>query len=136
MWVGAFVLTLMVVPTAAMFADTEMLRLNHEGMIVAIFALSTLLLLWCDVALGIEAIRARGRRWVRSSLDWVVWIAAAVLTTWCVWNSQRIVYAYSHARRLDTLLTALVQDAPMLFFDVALIIHAVKTRRTATITAN
>jgi hypothetical protein len=93
------------------------------------------LLLWCDVALVMDAMspaRRQADRVQASSgiLDWVVWIAALVWSSYFVWWTVLAVRAYRLNVRFDILLTALGLDAAVLFFDIALIIHALKSRRT------
>jgi hypothetical protein len=133
MWVGAFLLTV-VVGAYALIAVCERAgipRQIQDGMIFAIFALgalSTILLLWCDIALLLEALKTRGQRWERGRLDWIVWITAAILTAFCIWSVEGTMYAYKHYGQLDDLLFAAALDASILLFDVALILHAVKTR--------
>jgi hypothetical protein len=90
-----------------------MLRTDHSIETVAIsslFVASTVLVIWCDLAFVMEASRRKCNQWVRGSLDWVVWIAAGVLNTWCVWVSLSDVRAYLRlgGLRLDLILTAVV----------------------------
>jgi hypothetical protein len=90
-----------------------MLRTDHSIETVAIsslFVASTVLVIWCDLAFVMEASRRKCNQWVRGSLDWVVWITAGVLNTWCVWVSLSDVRAYRRlgGLRLDLILTAVV----------------------------
>jgi hypothetical protein len=133
-WVGALLLSLVVIPfgSATVFQEVKLLRLYHDGMMVAILslsAMSTFLLLWCDVALLIEGLKVRHNKWTRGSLDWVVWIASITLSAWCLWIIPGTAYAYRVNGRVDSLLTTTGLGALILFFDLALIVHAVKTRR-------
>jgi hypothetical protein len=114
MWIGALFLSLIVVPfgPVGVFERARMLRTDHGIETVAIsslFVASTVLVIWCDLALVMEASR-KCNQWVRGSLDWVVWITAGVLNTWCVWVSLSDVRAYRRlgGLRLDLILTAVV----------------------------
>jgi hypothetical protein len=103
MWIGGLLLILMVAPfaTAIVYEHASIQRQARDGAMIAIFALgalSTILVLWCDIALLLEVLKTRGRRWERGSLDWIVWVAAAELTTWCVWMFKE--------RRMPTRITA------------------------------
>jgi hypothetical protein len=97
------------------------------------FLVSTVLVYWCDVAIVTEALRPRRNKWARGSVDWLVWIAATVLSTWCVWQTFEVVRAYQRLNglRIDLILNAAGLDTLALCFDVALIRHAVKSRPTA-----
>jgi hypothetical protein len=66
---------------------------------------------------------------MRGRLDWLVWIAAITLSAWCAWIIPGTTYAYRVNGRVDSLLTTTGLGALILFFDLALIVHAVKTRR-------
>jgi hypothetical protein len=135
MWLGALLLSLIVVPygTTLLFGQAWHLgRDNWSFAIFPLFVVSTASVYLCDVAIVIEAFKSKGQGWVRSRLDWLVWISAAVLSAWCVWLDVETVRAYQlqGGLRLDLILVVGL-DALMLFFDAALIALAVKTRRTA-----
>lgn len=136
MWLGALLLSLIVVPfgTGAVFEGARHLgRDNWSFTIFPLFVVSTALVYWCDVALVMEALRLRRTKWARGSMDWLVWIAATVLSAWCVWQTLDTVRAYQRLNglRIDLILNTVGLDTLILCFDVALIIHAVKSRPTA-----
>lgn len=138
LWVIALLLSVMLVPFGfgVVLESPKMLRINHGGMMILIssmFAVSTASLLWLDVALVMEAFRAKHRPWVRGSLDWVVWIAAIALSAWRVRIAPFVIYAYRNGRFFDLFLLNLVPSAVILLFDVALILHAVKSRPTVLV---
>ena len=123
----------MLVPIGAMivFEIPKMLRLNHNGTVVVmslLFAVSTISLLCLDAALVMDAFKRKTGPWVRGSLDWVGWIAAIALSAWQVRIAPGSVYAYRVNGRLDVLLITVGVSAVILLFDVALILHAVKSR--------
>jgi hypothetical protein len=91
-----------------------------------------LLLYWCDVAFVLEAFKSKGDQWARGSLDWVVWIVAIVLSAWCVWADVPSVRGYQLTGSFNILFTTILLSAVIFFFDIALIILAVKTRRAAS----
>ena len=136
MWIGALLLSFVVLPfgTGIVFEGAKRLgRDNGSFTILPLFVVSTALVYWCDIALVIEALRLRRNKWARGSLDWLVWIAATVLSVWCVWQTLNTVRAYQRLNglRIDLILTTLGFDTLICCFDVALIIHAVKSRLTA-----
>ncbi len=69
----------------------------------------------------------RHRRWTAGSLDWVVWLAAIALSAWQIWISRFAIYV-SRNGRLYELITNVGLSAVVLFFDAALIVHAIKAR--------
>jgi hypothetical protein len=130
---GGLIVEPVVVPfgTAAVFEGAKRLgRDNWSFTIFPLFVVSTALLYWCDVALVMEGLRRQ--KWVRGSLDWLVWITATILSAWCVWQTLYTVQAYQRLNglRIDLIVTTVGLDALIFCFDVALTIHAVKTRRT------
>jgi len=137
MWLGSLLLSLVVVPfgTAIVFENARHLgRDNWSVGIFPLFVLSTILVCWLDVAIVMEGLRSKRNPWVvPGSLDWLAWLAAMVLSAWSVWAELETVRAYRRlgSLRLDLILTPLGLDALVLWFDVALIIHAVKSRRKA-----
>jgi len=135
MWLGALLLSLVVVPfgTGAVFEGAKRLgRDNWSSPIFPLFVVSTALMYWCDVALVMEAIRLRRNKWARGSLDWLVWITATVPSALCVWQTLDTVQAYRRLNglRIDLILTTVGLDTLIFCFDVALTIHAVKSRLT------
>ncbi|MBV9769125.1 MAG: hypothetical protein JOZ32_06115 [Bryobacterales bacterium] len=136
MWLGALLLSLIVVPfgTGAVFEGAKRLgRDNWSFTIFPLFVVSTALVYWCDIALVVEALRLKRNKWARGSLDWLVWIAAIVLSTWCVWQDLDTARAYQRLNglRIDLILTTVGLDTLIFCFDVALIIHAIKSRLRA-----
>lgn len=133
MWIGALLLSEIVVPYGS---ATVVSMLKHPSgghwmfSIFPLFVLATVLAYSCDIALVIEAVRSKGTPWSRGKLDSVVWIAAAILTAWCVWENRETMYAFSHEGRSDVLLLAVALNIPIIAFAAALILHAFKTRRT------
>jgi hypothetical protein len=137
MWIGALLLTLLEVSLAPemILEGAKLLRSGHgtEGAPAygLLLYLSTILVIWCDVALVMDGLRRRGSQWVRGSLDWVVWIVASALSTWCVLTSTSATHAYWRlgGLRPDIVLAQVGFDAVILVFDLALIVHAIRTRR-------
>ena len=132
-WLGALLLSLVVVPfgPGVVFEQARLLSRGGNVGILLLFIVSTVLVYWCDAAIVLEAVKSRRNQWVRGGLDWLVWIAAIGLSAWCAWFAASMVYAYRANGRFDVLLTTVGFGAVILFFDLALIVHAVRTRRTA-----
>jgi hypothetical protein len=130
MWVGAVLLSLFVFPLSPEIV-AEMRRPDlWQTWFTPLLAVATVFVCCCDVALLVEGFASRRISWARGSLDWVVWIVAIVLSALQVWASRGVLYAYEH-RFWQAVIPSIVLDPVMLLFDVALIVHAVKTRRTA-----
>jgi hypothetical protein len=135
-WLGALFLSLVVIPfgTGVVLENARHLgRDNWSFTMFPLFVVSTALVCWCDVALVIDAFKSKGNEWARGRLDWLVWIVAAVLSAYCVWQSTLTVRSYrlNGGLRLDLILTSAALDALILFFDVALVIHAIRCRPRA-----
>jgi len=133
MWIGALFLSEIVVPYGPAVIVSLLRHPTGDSWIFSIFplfVLSTVLVYSCDIALVIEAVKSKGIPWSRGKLDPAVWAAAAILSAWCAWEHRDIGYAYSHAGRFDVLVFALPFYAVIIAFDAALILHALKTRRT------
>lgn len=130
-WIGALYLSEVVVPYGTGIVLST-LKQPSENMVslFPLFLLATVFVYCCDIALVIEAVKSKGTQWSCGKLDSVVWISAAILSAWCVWQNRGTMYAYSHEGRLDILLLTVAWDAIIVAFDVALILHALKTRRT------
>jgi hypothetical protein len=141
MWIGALFLSILVFALAPeMVSDgAKMLRPNHgigaPPIYELLLFLSSILVICCDVALVMDGLGRKGRQWARGSLDWVVWIVAIVLTIWCVVTSASTMRAYWRlgGLRTDLILNSVGLDAVILAFDLALIVHAVRTRRLGTL---
>jgi hypothetical protein len=138
MWVGAVLLNVPMVPLIPEMVDEgpKILRSYPDSRLGAIYSLavlSTVLLLWCDAALIMEAFKRKGGGWVRGNLDWVAWISAAVLSAWCIWISATDVRAYQRlgGLRIDLILYGVGMDAVVLLFDIALVLLAIKSAREA-----
>lgn len=136
MWLGALLLSLVVVPfgSGIVFEGAQRLGRDNESFtIFPLFVVSTALVCWCDIALVMESLRLRRNGWARGSLDWLVWIAATVLSAWCVWQTLNEVHAYQRLNglRTDLILTTVGLDTLTFCFDLALIIHAIRSRSTA-----
>jgi len=138
MWLGAFFLSLVVLPIGVemLFGGIRSLRLHHEGFIIVPFSLSlvsVLLVLLCDTALLIDGMTMRRnlREKVQSSqrsLNWLVWIAAMILSVYLTAMSVAALRAYNLHGRLDVLLMWATLSSIVLLFDVALVVQAVKRR--------
>jgi hypothetical protein len=138
MWVGAFCLSLAVIPTGLGVLGDSMRAFHSHApeFMAAPFALSLLsvvLVVWCDAALIVDAVMLWRRKAElqgpsQHSLDWLVWTAAVVLSAYCFGTGPLNVRAYRLHDRLDILLTWVVLSAVVLLFDVALVVHAVKSR--------
>ncbi len=133
MWLGALLLSLTVVPfgTGIVLENAQRLgRDNRSFTIFPLFVLCTALVYWCDISLVTEGLKVKKRPWASGRLDWVVWLAATVLSTWCVWQTVDTVQAYRRlgGLGLDLILTTAGLDGLMLFFDLAIIALIIKTR--------
>jgi hypothetical protein len=136
-WLGAFLLSLMVVPfgTGIVLGQARHLgRDNWSFSIFPLFVLSTALIYCCDIALVTDAFKSKRQQWVRGSLDWLVWVVAIAPSAWCIWQNASTVRAYrlNGGLRLDLILTSVRLDALILFFDVALVVHAIRCRPRAS----
>ncbi len=132
MWLGALLVSVLVVPYGPAFI-VSWLKHPPESSIFSIFplfVLATLVVYCCDIALIVEAVKSKGNPWSRGKLDSVVWVAASILSAWCVWAIQAMGYAYTHLG-IESLFPILAFDAVVIAFDVGLILHALKTRRIA-----
>lgn len=114
----------------------ESQRSYHNNVLMSLpimaILLALALVLCCDVALVIDALAARRSHAVltqprRRNLDWLVWIAALALSVYYVWMSVLAVRSYRLYGRLDILVTGVVAASVVLFFDVALIVHAFRS---------
>jgi hypothetical protein len=129
-WVGALLLSIVVVPMGpeVVLDQAKMLRAGSNPGIFSLFVVATISTYLCDIALVFEAVKRPDKRWFRGRLDCIVWIAAAVLTAWCVWQSYFTGRTYQQlgGLRIDLILTTVGFDALILLFDVALIILATR----------
>ena len=134
MWVSALSMNVLSYAIAVRFLSDLKTGLITLSALAIYLALA--LVLCCDVALVMDVTSRTHRQAERdqvspgSNLDWLVWIAALVLSSYFFWRSVHAVRAYQLNGRIDLLLIALGLDMIALFFDIALIIHAVKNTRT------
>ena len=127
-WIGALLLSVIAVPLGIGLVFEQRKLLASGDPMLSLFAVSVALVCSSDVVLIVEGLRSRRNKWVRGSLDWVVWIAATILSGWQVWSNRFVGRAFQHVHdRPDLVLTALGFAVLVLLFDVALIIHATKT---------
>lgn len=116
MWLGALLLSVVIPYGIGIVFSRASWSINT----FPLFLLSTVLVCWCDLALLIEALRSKRSRWVTGSLDWLVWIAAIILSVWSIWIGVETVTAYQRlgGLRLDLILVPISLNAVILFFDV------------------
>jgi hypothetical protein len=140
MWVGAFSLSLAVLPigVSVLFDAVKTLRSYHDYDVLGVISLwvvSFLLVTWCDAALVIEAVgMGRERRAVAQPHSppagrWLMWVAALGLSLWLLPGSVLGVLSYRRHGRLDILLFSVVSGFVVTLFDVALLIDAFKMWR-------
>ena len=134
MWVSALLMNVLTYAFAReMLAGINVGELPIPGFVIL---LAFALILSCDFMLVMDAALWTRRKTERvqvsthKSLDWVVWIAALALSFYFLWRTLPAVRAYELSGRSDAVLTALGLAAIGVFFDIALIIHAFKSRRT------
>jgi hypothetical protein len=136
MWVGALLLSVFVIPLgiSTAFEQAKLTHLDHHITMDPMFvllALSATILCCCDAALLIEALKSRHNNpWVGGRLDWLVWMLAAVLSSWCVWLDLPKGDSYLRTSRPLDLIFAVGVNTVIFLFDVALIAHATKSRRS------
>jgi hypothetical protein len=142
MWLGALLLSTTVLGfgPGVVFEGIRAQLQSHDNIKQAVddwlflstFLAATVLVLWCDVALMWDALRAKqdveAAGLPRRSLEWVAWIVAVLLTVWSFRSDIHAVRAYRLHGFLDPLLTGVGISAAVLLFDVALIVHAFKAR--------
>ncbi len=120
-WIGALLLSFVVLPfgTGVVFEQAKLLQGGGRIDVFSLFVVSTVLMLCCDVALVSECVVAKRNEWVRGSLDSLVWIAAVARKNGR--TNKRKQPPFSRSCKLAL---------TVLCLDVALTVHAVKTRRT------
>lgn len=134
MWVSALSMNALTSEIAVgLLADVKTALGTLPGLVIL---LALALVLWSDVELVMD-VASRTRLEAkpvqaspRTNLDWVVWIAAVALSAYYFWRSAYAVRAYRLHGRFDLVLVALGLDAVAVVLDIALIIRAVKSRRT------
>ena len=138
MWLGAFLLSLVVLPIGVetLLGGIRALGFYRDRFMLVPFSLSfvsVLLVLWCDAVLLIEDMTMRRNRkgTVQSpqqSSHWLVWIAAVILSAYLTAMGMTALHAYDFHGRLDVLLTWVILSSVVLIFDVALVFQAVRRR--------
>jgi hypothetical protein len=138
MWIGAFFVTvyvgLFLAPQVVMGISS--LRSNYDMNFLALIVLAlaaVVLVGWCDLALVVDARRARRaaisiEQNVPRAVHIVVWLAALFLTILTGWYARRSVLAYRDHGRLDILLVGIVFGIAVVFFDTKIIIDAIRGR--------
>jgi small-conductance mechanosensitive channel len=111
----------------------EAIKAGDISLPVVAILLALALVLWCDVAFVMDAWMLRRNRDglgepSRRSSSWLVWVAALALSLYLFAMSVLGMRAYRLHGRLDILLTGVVLSSVVLWFDVALAVHAVKSR--------
>jgi hypothetical protein len=81
-------------PAASPKSKCEKRPSQQEGILLVVVLSSTILVRWLDVAKVMEGLRSKRNLWVPGSLDWLAWLAAMVLSAWCVWTELETVQAY------------------------------------------
>lgn len=138
MWVGAYVLSqsaLMFV--ISVYQGIRLLPLRHDLYVItqlSFYLIAVLLVGWCDVVLVIDGWKSihapcTAEQHFPRIGDWIVWVVAIYLNVGVYPAISASLFAYRHYRRLDPLLLALVYALVVISFDVALVIHALKTWR-------
>lgn len=138
MWVGAFLLSMVVLPigTPTLFAGIRGLGFYHDTSMIVTFSLSlasVLLVVCCDATLLYSMTLRNNHGDIRGSsrrtMTWLVWVAALVLTVYLLVMSMSAFQAYRTYGRLDLLLTWVSLSLVALLFDIALAVRAVRRIR-------
>jgi len=146
MWVGAAYLSVTLLQMEILILPefvAELRSYHHLGglgsVVFPLSIASILLIIWCDVALLIDAVKTRRssiapERFSLGTTDWIVWITALLFSVYSFWGIPFLLRAFNQGfDRLDILLTELALIFIAIVFDVALVIDAVKVwhaRRT------
>ena len=138
MWINALLMSVVMLPIwgRMLFSVIKTLPSYHDNTVIGVFLLSVvsvLMLVWCDVALAVDAAGLKhsagaGTQLSRSRLDWVVRIAALILSAYYLSLSILGVRAYRLHGDLDMLVTGVMLTCVVLLFDVALVVHAIESR--------
>jgi hypothetical protein len=141
-WAGAAIVSLFAVPLGGVLLSEYIGTLHshpsyHPYAIVgqaSLWAVSIVLVIWCDVALAIESRGIRRSRVAqqhraRGTSSWVVWLAALILNVSFLPASVLGVSTYHRVGRLDILLFSLASGVVITLFDVALVVDTVKSWR-------
>lgn len=134
MWVGALLTTIWTGLLSAVFLR-ETVWTRDLPLPALAFILAPALVLCCDAALAWDTARTRRVREVpaqiqRRNFDWLVWVAAIALSAFYFRNIVPALSAYRLHGWLDILLLNAALSAVVLLFDLTLIVHAFKSRRT------
>ncbi len=142
MWAGAVYLT-----ATALFMEVAIfpefvaeLRLHHRlgglgPVLVPLWIASITLIVWCDVAFIIDAIKAGRNRMPPERRpvgvgDWIVWITAFLFTVYAFWLIRFFVGAYTHGFvQAGIVLPTLAPIVIATVFDVALVVDATRMRQ-------
>jgi hypothetical protein len=136
MWVGALLLSIFVLPLGISTAleQAKLLQSGNHWTLDPMFlllGLSAVIVCSCDATLVIDALKSKhNNNWVHGKLDWLVWILATILNAWCVWLYLPKANSYVHGGRPLDLIFAVGLITVVLLFDVALLVHAVRGRRS------
>jgi hypothetical protein len=137
-WLGALLLSIIVIPfgSGTVFEDARLLLSGHNianGWLFPLFLVATSLVLCCDIVLVTDALASRHNLWRRGSLDWLVWVAALVLSAWAIWLEAETVRAYRRqgGLRTDIVFTRIGLTVLFLLFDLALVVHWLRGRRSS-----
>jgi len=141
MWVGAAFLsvTLLLMQILILPEFLDELRSHHNlgGLGPVLFPLSIasiLLIVWCDAALVVDAVKRRcsptPHRRALGVGDWIVWITAPLFSTYAFGGIPGLFRAYTRGfRSLDLLLPGWAIVLIAISFDIALLIDAAKMWR-------
>jgi hypothetical protein len=136
MWVGAGIVSIVIVPVGfeVLRESNNIARLVKDPKTVAIsllFIMSTALVISCDVALAVNAVRNRNRGvpLLRREIIWPVWAVAIVLTLWATWSAKFAMHALRINGRSDVFLTWLSLSLIVFAFDIAIVVLAIRRSR-------
>lgn len=135
MWLGAAYLSVLVLPMEILLLPEFMASpLVKQYARVAIestlWIASMCLIVSCDVALIMDAVKTRHNRIVAQRRllglgDWLVWTTAVCFTAYSFWGVPSLLRAYKHFNRIDILLVNLPVILILLMFDTLLLVDAV-----------
>lgn len=136
MWVGAGIVSIVIVPVGfeVLRESNNMARLVNDPKTLAIlllFITSTALVIWCDIALAVNAVRNlnHGVPSSRREIIWPVWAVAIVLSLWATWSAKFAMHALRINGRTDVFLTWLSLSLIVFAFDIALVVLAIRRSR-------
>jgi hypothetical protein len=142
MWVGAAYLTLTLLQMEILILPEFVAQLRSYrrlgGLGPIVFPLSIVsvfLIVWCDLALLIDAAKTRrsstaSERLSAGAGDWIVWVTALVFSVYSFWGIPFLFRAFNQGfDRFDILATALASILIAIVFDIGLLIDAAKMWR-------